>query len=324
MQRIRQSTAATLQVVFTDSVGEPADAPSTVTVGVTRGDGSTVLAAGTATTAGAANSGEYSVGLSAAQTALLDELTATWTYGSVSWVTRHAIVGGFVFSISDARAWDQTLADTGKWPTSTLADKRTEVEDELEWICDRAFVPRYRRLVVSGDGTPSLVLGVGDIRSIRSVAIYPTTGSSSPTSLGATALAQIATFENGQIRRTDGGVFDDGLNNVAVEIEYGWDAPPADLVPAAIMRLRTRIGMNATSLPDRAKSWTNPDGTTVTLDDPDAYSTGVLEVDSIYSRYSRRTRGKNGVAGGVSSPVPASRPMSFDPQYWSIFRGGER
>ena len=78
-EQIVAATAASLTWQPTGSDGEPAD-PGTVTVGVTRSNGTVVLADGTATSG--ATSTPRSVDVTAAQTASIDWLTATWKVGA--------------------------------------------------------------------------------------------------------------------------------------------------------------------------------------------------------------------------------------------------
>src|SRR6185436_6224267 len=145
LTRIPRNSAGTLSAVFeVDEI--PTDSSTTVTYAVVDAAGVSV-ATGNATSAG---NGEYSFVL-AAQT-VLKALTITWSgtvAGSVTAVTTYAeIVGGFFFSLAQGRNSDASLADTGRYPTADLIAARLEVEAECETICDRAFVPRYDRVVL--------------------------------------------------------------------------------------------------------------------------------------------------------------------------------
>jgi hypothetical protein len=321
VQRIRQSAAATLQVVLTDQYGDPADAPGVVTVSVDRASGSELVASTTATAAGA---GVYTVALTAGQTATLDELTATWhdVDNNVDWTTHHRIVGGFLFTIQAARDYDESLSDTAKTTSAQIAARRDEVEDEAEWICDRAFVPSYARVTASGDGTARLTVGKHDIRRVRAVRIYGTLNGSYA-DLTADELASIAVIGGGDIRRTDGGVFPFGVANIIADVEYGLDAPDEQMSNAAIRRLRSRINAPKNSIPERTRAWTDPNGNNYEFDGPDAYRTGIASVDAVYLRYSLRKRA-NESGAPTGDVVPASRTLSFDPQWWGLFRGGPR
>lgn len=324
-QRHRQSTAATLRVVFTDELGEPQDRAGGVTVGVTRANGTVLVASGTATTHG--TTGEYTLTLTPAQTSTLDVLTASWrdVANNVTWTTQHRIVGGFFFTLGEARAHDDVLDNATAYPPALLAAKRSEVENEAEWICDRAFVPSYARVTVDGAGTNELRLGLHDLRSIRAITVYDNLADDG-VDLTADELASISLLSGGVIRRTDGGVFPFGSLNVVVEVEYGLDAPDNMMAGAAMTRLVSKVNERKTGIPDRARSMTSPDGNSYELAGPDAYSTGIDVVDAVYGRFSMRARKKSSDAGGgvELEQRPSSATLSYDPQWYGLFRGGPR
>lgn len=317
-QRILRGVTATLQVTLVDQYGTAADAAGAVTVHVTRGDGTDVLPAGTATTHGA--TGIYTVALTPAQTASLDLLTAVWSDagdGSTT-TTLIDIAGGFFFSIADVRNFDAGLT-AGKFPDAVVLAKRQQVEDECEWICDVAFVPRYRRVVLNGSGESTLNLPDNMIRTVRSVRTY--TAPTTYTSFTATQLAALDLADpNGIITRTESGAyFPEGRGNTVIEYEHGYDRPPSDLAEASLFRIRNVLNRPTTGVPDTAQQVSTPEGETYRLDQPSAYKTGMPNVDGTYARYSMRER--PGTDGGA---VPASRRLDFDPQYTSLFHAGRR
>lgn len=311
VQRIAKGAPATLTLTVTDSDGEPAEPAGTVTVGVAKADGTAVVAALTATAAG--STGVRTVALTSAQTATLERLTATWTNGTATWVSYAEIVGGFLFSVAQARAFDASLSVSASNPFSTaeILAARGVVEQRCEFICDRAFVPRYARVTLDGGGGPELVLGVSEPRSIRSVRVLSVAGSTTYTTLSASALAGIARFEDGTIRRTDGGVWAEDRQNIVVEVEHGWDTPPPDLVPAVLLHLRHHLTSSRTPLLDRATQFNDGDGGSYQLATADVYKVGIPPVDAIYEQYSRRSRG--------TAKVPASRPLVWQSQRSSLF-----
>lgn len=313
-QRVLRATAATLQVRWTDQNGTEAAASDAVTVAVATASGRVVLPAGTATTH--TGTGLYSVTLTGAQNATVEQLTATWTdAGGATRTTLVDVCSGFFFSLADARASDATLADATKYPDATVLARRLEVEAECEQICDVAFVPRYARVVTDGGGVPEILVGVNQIRTVRSVTIVdPLRNSSTP--LTSAQLANLRVTD-GQLARADGDVFPDGFNNVIVELEHGHNAPPPDLKDMAMVRLRSLLNRPLSPLMDRAKTVTNAAGETIQLEPPDAYRTGIRDVDAVYDRYSRRSQGDNQL-------LPAGRSLQYDPQWWSVFHGGRR
>lgn len=319
-QRILAGTAATLRTVLADQDGNPADASGALTVAVSRADGTVVLAAGTATVHG--TTGNYSVALTSAQTATLDQLTAVWTDAATgrTVTTRHDIVGGFFFSLTEARASnDGQLADTVKYSDAQVLIAREEVEVEAEEICDVAFVPRYARVLLDGNSTGEITLPHNRIRRVRSVKILTSTGGAVATTLTAGQLAALSVDHLGVMRRTDGGWFDEGRANVVVEYEHGWDQPPTDLRKAALVRLRWRLNSSKTGVNDRATSFTAENGQTYQLDTAGAFKTGMPDVDAAYSRYSMRPQD-----GGGAGAAAVSMQLNFDPQRWSVFHGSVR
>lgn len=313
VQRIRAGSAATLTLTTTDSDGEPAEASGTVTVGVAKADGTAVVAAGTATTH-TSGSATYTVALTATQTATLELLTATWTNGTSTWTTRHEIVGGFLFTVAQARAFDATVlgfAATNTFTDDQILAARGPIERRVEFICDRAFVPRYSRLTLDGTGTTDLVLGVSEPRTVRSARVYASAGSSTYSSLSATSLAGLALTDDGTIRRTDNNVWTEDRANIVVEVEHGWDNPPDDLVDAVLLHLRHYLTRPRSAMLDRATSLSDGDGASYNLATAEIYRTGIPEVDAVYDAYSRRSRG--------TAKVPASRILTMQSQYRSMF-----
>lgn len=282
MQRILRGTAATLSYVNLDTEGSPAAANGAVTVRVVRADGTEVLPAGTATTAGT-GTGEFSVSLTPAQTALLDELTVTWTDSDSSHTTKAEVVGGFYFSVGEARASDSTLENAGKYPDADILAARAEVEQEFEEITGVAFVPRYHRILLSGSGKTSQRIPSRRIRAIRSVEVDGVAWTTSD-------VASVR-FVGNVLARADGGFFPVGVRNIVVAYEHGWDRPPADVRRAALLRLRSLLNANKTGIPDRATSFTVTEGGTYRLATAGKDRTGIDSVDAVLARYSEQDTG---------------------------------
>lgn len=318
LTRVAKTAAATLEHTF--YVGETGTDSSTspVTVAITDANG-TAVTSGNATSAG---QGRYTFPLPAQ--AQLQLLTVAWsgTIAGAAVVETDLveIVGGFFFTLAEGRSSDTTLADTTKYSTAQLTAARLEVEVECEEICDRAFVPRYKRVVLDGTGTSELVLGGHDIRTVRAVKVAPRVGETF-VALSAAELAALTVTPDQVLIRTDNATWTEGRDNVIVELEHGLDRPAEDLVRAAKVRFRSRLNIHRTGIPDRAVSFTTGEGATYRLSLPDAYKTGLPDVDAVYARYSLRSGAGTGQDG---RDVPASRPLNFDPQHLSLFHGGVR
>ncbi len=326
--RIPRGAAATLTHTFyalgTETATDPTGTP---TVAIVDAAGTTV-ASGNATVAGG-STGRVTYALPAQAT--LELLTVTWTatVGGVSLIETDEveICGGYLFTLIEARNSDASLSSTTTYPTADLVTKRQEVEEEVEDICDRAFVPRYRRAVLDGSGTPDLLLtdtdwaaaqrSAGDIRTIRSVSMADRLDGTF-TAFTVAELAALAIVADGTLRRVDGNTWTEGVANVVVEYEYGLSAPPAGLKRAALLRMRSRLNLSKSGVPDRATSFTSADGGTYRIDQPGPWKTGVPEVDAALARYTRRS----GTGGFGGRQIPASRTLDFTPQIHSIFHGG--
>ena len=317
-QRVLQGAPATLRVTLSDQDGSPAAASGALTVTVTADDGTVVLAAGTAATADSSNTGVYTVLVPASATAALTLLTAVWADSARSITTQHEVVGGYFFSLAEARnSNDGALANEGKYSDADIFSARQAVEEEAEDICAVSFVPRYARVKLSGGGTNQLVLPHARLRTVRSVWTYPIPGGATYVALTAAQLAGLAfTDGDGTIRRTDYGIFDDGTNNIVAVVEHGWASPPQLVKDAALIRLRSMLTRGTTGIGERATSYTADNGQTYKIGTASVYQTGIPEVDAAYGKYSLRSRG-----GGQ---IAASRPWNLDPQRYSVFHGGVR
>ncbi len=321
LTRILRSQAATLSHTFyIDETATDSSVDVTYTVIDANSD---AVTSGTATSAGV-STGRYTFTL-ASQSALKRGRIA-WTATIAGAVTTEydyfEIVGGFYFGLKEGRDSDTSLSDTSKYTTAEIRQKRLEVETECETICDRSFVPRYERVVLDGTGTNQILLrmndpvrSVADIRTIRAIKVAPDLDE---TFVAYTAgqLAGVSWSTDGQLTRTDGAAFTFGRRNVLVEFEYGLDGPQPDLVTASLTRLRSRLNLNKTAIPDRATSYTIGEMGVYRLSMPGAFETGLPEVDAVYSRYSRRSG-----TGPNARKIPASRSLTYNPQAFSLFHG---
>jgi hypothetical protein len=279
--------------------------------------------------AGAPGSGITTFSLSGQ--AALKDCTATWSATlagtAVTETDQIQVVGGFLFGLAEGRASDTSLSDDSDYTPAELVRARLEVEESLEQICDQAFVPRYRRIVLDGTGRTDLPLpGAEDVvrsgfvlrgvRTIRRISVAPRVDETF-VDLTAGQLAAVTVTPDGDLRRTDGNIFTEGNRNVIVEVEHGCDAPPVDLKWAGMQHLRVRLNLNRTAVPDRVLSYTQDGGGTYRIAQAAAYSVGIPEIDAVYDRYSRRKAG----TGADGKPFPSSRPLVFTPQRGNLFHG---
>lgn len=320
--------AALRHTFYVDETGT--DSTTTVTVTVTDPSG-VVVSSGNATSTGAGSGGyQYVVPGQPKVTLLTASWAATIAGTAVTEVDYLEVAGGLLFSLAEGRASDTSLADVSRYPTAALATARLRVERECEHICDRAFVRRYGRVVLDGTGTDDVALrhpdvdrSVQDFRSLRRISLAPRADQTF-VDLTASQLAAVVYTSDGMLRRLDNAVWTEGTDNVLVEFEYGLDAPPSDLVDAALLRLRSRLNLHRSSIPDRAESFTAVEGGTYRLSMPGAYTTGIPEVDAAYSRYSLRPTPGTGPGGAGGEGRPVSRTLNYDPSWSSMFHGGVR
>lgn len=254
---VLQGTTATLEARFYAD-GVLAD-DGTPTIGITRADGSTLVASGTATTSGGTGIRRYAL---AAQ-AELNLLKATWTGATQTVVTYVEVVGAHLFTLADLRA----LRIAGSTPFSTSAtplftdtqimDARAATLDEFEQILQFAPVPRFARSMVDGDGLWSVVLPHLKCHRLISVTVNGV----------AQSIGNYTLRRSGVLEATSGyvasGTFTTGRQNVAAEYVHGWERVMGDGGNMAMLRAAMRLdpGMSST-----ASSVTTPDGVSYSFD----------------------------------------------------------
>jgi hypothetical protein len=269
VDRVKQNTAVTISNTwYADGVVVD---PGAVTIGVTRDDGTVLVAAGTATGGGGAAARTFN--LTTTHTGLLDVLTATWTSPTRGLdTTRHEIVGDFLFTVAQARAVSP-LGNTATYTTQAITDARTMVETALEDACGVAFVPRYKRERVSGMGGTQLLLSMPRVRAIRSVTLdgVAVTDAATIVNVG----SGVAYYPTGWTR---------GYGNYEVAYEHGHDYPPPRVSQAALLWCKAHLVKGP--IDDRTTSFSTDDGT-FALATPGLRGswTGIPEVDAVIQQY---------------------------------------
>jgi hypothetical protein len=257
----------------------------TPTIGVTKADGTVLVASGTATNSGGTGVRRYAL---PAQPEV-NLLKATWTGATQTVVTWVEIIGDILFTLAALRAvkvaGGTPFASTTDFPTQTLLDRRAEVTDDFEQRCGWSFVPRFTREVINGGGRCELLLEQRNATKLLSVTINGV----------AQSLAGFTLDRAGIVYATTNflptGWFRWGVNNVVVEYVRGWDRPQAAISSAALARAAMLL------LPSQAgstvSSWTTPDGTTYSYDQAGQTFAGggvrhygVPGIDSVLNQYS--------------------------------------
>lgn len=281
IERVLRGTPAT--VVQTFYGGEtPLDADGSVTYTIKNPDGTTYLS-GTALHEGAAGSGSYKVTIPGQTNLTSFEVIWSGSFSSnvVTLSSYVEVVGGFYFTLSEIRNYDNALANTTRFPTEKLIEKRHEVESEFEDICQRAFVPRFHREQFDWTGEDYIRTEMAEVFNITKITVD-----------GADRMSYVSAD---LIRRDKDDphilhLYDDALeltysDNVVIEYEYGMQRLPLPVKQAAKKRARgLLLGMNAT-IDERATVMSIPDFGTFNLASPGPAYTGIPEVDAVLHRY---------------------------------------
>lgn len=280
VERIKRGSPSLREVTFYQDGTPTNDAP--VTVGVTRADGTVVIAAGTAT----ANpgTGRYTYTLPAQ--ASVDRLTETWTGANSVHTVTVEIVGGFYVTEAQIRA----MANTATFSDAQIIAARTWFEDTFEDYTGVAWVPRYGQATIDGSGSSSLILPHMLTRTVRSVTTY--TAPTTSTAYTVDELAGVAYEGSGVLRRWS-GYFTKGYRYV-VAYEHGADSPPSDVVEAAKVAILDHLLVHLEGgRANRVFGVQTQDGIVRTSQPGDGRPFGIPEVDAVANR--RR------ITGGVGS-----------------------
>lgn len=244
LARTPKAVAHSATVTYSDD-GATVD-PGTVTVTVTREDG-TALYTGAATTGTGAAARAYA--LTASDTAALDVLTLTWVSATRGTLTTYVeVVGGFLFTIAEARN-TPPLSNTTTYTTAEILTARVLAETALEDVCHVAFVPRYFRKRYDGSG--------GDDIVVMPRPLTVTSASVGDTALTAGELADLELYEDGRIYHAS--KWTAGRRNVTVKGTHGYPYPPPRAGLAALKL--AKFWLVDTPIDERATSVQNDGGT---------------------------------------------------------------
>ena len=254
-----------------------------VTVDIERDDGTQIVTAGVANPV-EDQPGVYSYLLTAADTALLDDLTVHWS-GTVSGLAEAAttyveVAGGVIFTVEQARTIDP-LQNTEKYPTATIRAYRSLVEDALEDWCGCAFVPRYARELVSG----AFAREVPDAYASYVMLHKPLVSRVRHLGIDGEEMqdfSDVMALPTGALFRTSGWPI--GVANIDVAYEHGWLEPPQRITQAALTLAKHWIVKGP--LDDRITAMTTDQGTFPMLTPGVRGShSGLPDVDEAISQY---------------------------------------
>lgn len=287
-QRVLVGTAAVLSYQPIDYNGANATPAGTITIGITRADGTQLVAAGTPVGGTTNNPRTYT--LSAANNTELQRLTATWTDGTDGSVhtTLIDVVGAYYFSIDELRNFP-SLNDATKFPVEKLVEARRIAEELIELATGVAWVPRYEFQRVKGTGTTQLLIDWPQLRAVRGGKIF--TSADNFDSLTQTDIDSIAPNELPVANLSNGRFWIKTYvpwQNIEIEYEHGFDAPPADLKDAALQYARYWLLGDSKRISPRALDITNEMGTIRYSQPGEGRPTGIPDVDAVIMLHSRR------------------------------------
>jgi len=258
----------------------------TPTIGITKADGSALVAPGAATTSGGTGIRRYAL---AAQ-AELNALKATWTGATQTITTRVEIVGGFLFTLADAKTFDGgAIVATTNVPVPSdqqILDARARITDDFAEILGFQPVPRFARETLDGNGYTALGLRHLKAHQLISVTVNgaPQSGGDYQISIG-NEVEAVSDYGYGT-------AFTRGRRNVVVEYVHGDErVDPATARAALIVAKSQLIRSDVT---DRATSLAGPEGGTTFLSTAGRESGGQVQwyglphTDSVLNRRSQR------------------------------------
>jgi hypothetical protein len=275
VERILRNTPSTLKITFYGDAA-PIDADGPVTVTITKPDGTLLGAVNQATVHNGLGTYNYTLAPQANLRRLRLDWTGTFT-GVVSIITSWTeVVGGYYFTLNEARNYDSVIAgNLVKYTDEMLIEARTFVETEFERICQRAFVPRGEYELLSGNNSRYIYLQHPEISKIISISVAGDDWTSFP----------VRTDGSRSLEVVNGNWFPWSLfgeTNVIIEYEYGAQFVPSDIKRAALKRMRSIVVGQQNRIDERATLMSVPDFGTFSLATPGRNSlTGFPEIDAV-------------------------------------------
>lgn len=264
----------------TDDAGAPLAVVDPATATVSDGAGVQIAAGSAAVSGGIISYTLEGSGLP------LDTYTVTWTgvVGGIArtWTSEFELVGGFILTPADIRAYNPAFADVAKFSDAVLAQCRDEIEEILETNGMCAFRPRGQRVVLDGNGAQKLLLPDTDVIQVYSIA-------ADGVALTADELALVIARGNVLYRgagTSQAGFWPRGFANIAIHYAYGYARVPLPIRKAALILAKERV-VPTSQLPARATATTVGDQTyRITIAGRDGY-TGIPDVDSAIDQFGR-------------------------------------
>lgn len=271
MERVVRGRSFTLSKTFYVD-GVATDPTGTPTVTITRDDG-TAVATGAVTNEPAV--GAWSVTVTATENDRLDTLTVDWAAvvsgESQEYVEVVEVAGGVLFTVAQAQATSGLESKTA----AQITEKRALVESMLEQACGVAFVPRYAKKTISGNGRTTFLLPPRTT-AIRSITVDGAL---------ATDLATVRLDASGVAYYSAG--WTSGYSNIVVAFEHGYEDGPERMAAGDAALTWAKALLISGPIDDRATATSTEFGN-ISLSTPGRGGTiaGIPSVDAFIQNYS--------------------------------------
>jgi hypothetical protein len=285
VSRYARNRAGTVTFTVRNEDGAAAAPTGSVTVTVLDISGTSIA---TGTAAAGVGTGVFTYALPSAVRTSLGVYTVRFTY-TLSGVAETVdvpveMVAALMFDVAEIRDRYPDVSNTTRYTS--------EATERMEEAAQVAFATRCTVQTLSGDDTTRLLLPHVMVSAINSVTIYTETTVGADTvddAFDATELADVEIDgEAGVLKRVDGDVWPAGHQNIVVDYEHGYEAPP-EPVRRAAMKLALEA-LVPSALPSRAMSQTTDLGEVrYMMAHPEAgRPTGDPEVDAAIYQFGRR------------------------------------
>ena len=297
LDRVLIGADATLTLAPVDDEGESLTLAAPATVSIADGAGAAVqvgtdihgapIYAIAATVS--ADAGTLAVTIPAADLALLDTYTLTWTAaGGGPWTTELETCGGFYFSYAQYRSQGKEFSGAA---AADIRRLRLSVEQFIDDRCKQAFVARGAREVLEGDGTPTMVLANSPVTAIYSLTV---TEKGVTTTWTTDEIAELGEAPSGMLRlpRWQTGSWPLGQGqpgiwprkaSVAIHYAYGLDHPSAKMSRAAAYLARLESVPDTRMPPNAVLQSTEFGNFRIATPDED-HPTGIPWIDELLDR----------------------------------------
>lgn len=278
---VRGASDANLSHQFFDADGDPAAPSGTVTVAVTRSDGTAVTVGSVSGT----STNPRTVSIGVAELATIDRLTAVWSDDGTAVATDVIdVVGGTVGSVTAIVAAESSLEGEN---SDLIKSARKSAEDRFLSTQNRSPFERFHVQRFDGDGTCRLWgAHFPDLVSVRWAKVY--TSATAYTALTADELAAIMVDDQyARFERLDGKAWPCGRSNIEIGYTFGLRYLPEDLRQAFFRAIRAEYNQSNSAVPDRATSWGSADGITFGIATPGRNGAiyGIPELDDVWNKY---------------------------------------